>query len=76
MTRPLPRKIAIYPVVGPATPDMTAIVRQHNDGNTYRATGRATVLVELATHDFSGLPTADPGGGRVWLKAGNLHVGS
>lgn len=25
--------------------------------------------------DFSGLPTTDPGSGRVWLKAGDLHVG-
>ncbi len=27
------------------------------------------------TLDFSGLPTTDPGSGKVWLKAGDLHVG-
>lgn len=25
--------------------------------------------------DFSGLPTSDPGGGKPWLKGGDLHVG-
>jgi hypothetical protein len=33
-------------------------------------------VAHFATLDFSGLPTADPGGGKVWLKAGNLHVGA
>ena len=40
----------------------------------------ARVSGDTAAHwmslDFFGLPTADPGGGKVWLKAGNLHVGA
>ena len=43
-----------------------------NEANTRAAGDTSAHWMSL---DFSGLPTADPGGGRVWLKAGDLHVG-
>lgn len=39
------------------------------------ATGVFTMAAFAAT-DLSALPTSDPGGGRPWLKAGDIHVGA
>jgi hypothetical protein len=45
--------------------------------DTAEATARSAG--DTAAHfmmlDLSSLPTVDPGGGKVWLKAGDLHVG-
>lgn len=45
--------------------------------DTAEATARASgdTVAFWMNLDFSGLPTADPGGGKPWLKAGDLHVG-
>ncbi len=34
-----------------------------------------TLATALTTLNLSGMPVADPGGGKLWLKAGDLHVG-
>lgn len=34
-----------------------------------------TLATALAALNLSGLPIADPGGGKLWLKAGVLTVG-
>lgn len=35
----------------------------------------ALLATLLATLDLSGLPTSDPGGGKLWLNGGLLQVG-
>ena len=63
-----------------ATARATAVnaeaVARHNEvlnEGAIRAAG--DTASHFAALDLSGLPTTDPGGGRVWLKAGDLHVG-
>jgi hypothetical protein len=41
MTRPLPRKIAIYPIVTQPDPTLLLVSRRPDDANQYRATGGA-----------------------------------
>jgi len=67
-----------------AAADTTLQTNITNEANT-RATADSTEPSARATGDtaafwmsldFSGLPTVNPGGGRVWLKVGDLHVGA
>jgi len=39
-------------------------------------TGATFTAVSFAALDLSTLPTSDPGSGKPWLKAGDLHVGA
>lgn len=45
------------------------------ESGTLRKSG-TTGATALADLDLSGLPVTDPGGGKPWLKAGDLHVGA
>lgn len=40
------------------------------------ASSAATLAAILAETNISGLPTSDPGGGKLWLNGGVLQVGA
>jgi hypothetical protein len=45
------------------------------DANEIAARSYGDQPATWAARNYSGLPTSNPGGGQVWLNAGNLHVG-
>lgn len=64
-----------YLFAGMATTD-PAVADALWSGNGVLLMSGATLATALAATDLSALPVADPGGGLVWLKAGDLHVGA
>lgn len=55
------------------TNEATARIAADSSEVLARSTG--DTVAHWMSLDFSGLPTTDPGGGKPWLKGGDIHVG-